>query len=136
MKSSSAVMSQPIRSGAASRDQSVIWVYCSSGVRPVGCSFGPHPTIPTTSMSGSFQWPGPENSAHFVCEKPMPVTLRQLSRMSPVVRQAFVSRAQSAAPENGALLERLRAMSRPLSSSAVFISSTCGVSIGFQSYFR
>ena len=31
---------------------------CSFGVRWVGCGL-PKPTQPTSSMSGSFQWPGP-----------------------------------------------------------------------------
>ena len=51
-------MSQPISSGEASRHQRLMCVYCSLGVSPVGCRL-PQPTMPTTSMSGSFQWPGP-----------------------------------------------------------------------------
>ena len=59
MNSSIWAMSQPISSGEASRHQRVMWVICSFGVSLVGCSDGPQPTLPTTSMSGSFQWPGP-----------------------------------------------------------------------------
>src|SRR4029079_8599012 len=118
------------------RHHSEMCVYCSSGVRPVGCNLGPQPTMPTTSMSGSFQCPGPANLAHLSSPNPLLLIDCQLSRMSPVVRQALASRAQSAAPENGALFDRLRTMSRWLLRIAFAISSTCGGSIGFQSYLR
>ena len=49
-----------ISSGEASSDQSEKWVYCSSALRWVECPCPSHPpTQPTTSMSASFQWPGP-----------------------------------------------------------------------------
>ncbi len=61
-------------------------VTCSFGVSFVGCG-RPQPTSPTTSMSGSFQWPGPANFSWPFWLKPMPDMLFQLSLMSPVVRQ-------------------------------------------------
>src|SRR5438046_2919519 len=35
-----------------------MWVSCSFGFKWVGWMFGPQPSRPTTSISGSFQWPG------------------------------------------------------------------------------
>ena len=64
-----------------------MWVYCSSGVSCVGCRVGPQPTQPTTSMSGSFQRPGPAYGAFSTCAKPISLMLFQVSVMSPVVRQ-------------------------------------------------
>src|SRR5271156_3858411 len=97
-------------SGAESRHQSETWVYCSLCVRPVGCGW-PQPTSPTTSMSGSFQWPGPAKEAQRACWKPMPDMLPHVSVMSPVVRHELDSRDQS--DVNGAELERLKTTSRP-----------------------
>jgi len=78
--------SLPASSGAASIDQRVMCVTCSSGVRFVLWRLGPQPTLPTTSMSGSFQWPGPANFSCPFCRKPIFAILDQRSTMSPVVR--------------------------------------------------
>ena len=91
-------------------------VYCSSGVRCVGCSFGPQPTWPTTSMSGSFQWPGPAyvpapgRSRCRSCS----TKCRECRRSSASSWQHFAT-ASSAAARTGMLLDRLKTMSRPLS---------------------
>src|SRR2546422_6377975 len=84
---SSSDMSQPMSNGEETSAQSVICVICSLGVSRVGWIFGPQPTLPTTSMSGSFQCPGP---AYFSCPlslKPILDKLIHVSVMSPVVRQ-------------------------------------------------
>src|SRR5262249_243537 len=52
-------ISQPISNGEDTRLQSVMCVICSFRESRVGCTFGPQPARPTTSMSGSFRWPGP-----------------------------------------------------------------------------
>ena len=96
-----------------------------------------------TSMSGSFQWPGPEKGVQRSWAKPifaMPLfhdmfPLIQVSVMSPVVRQAWERRAQSAAFLNGAVFDRLSTMSRPVFRSATLISWVVGTSIS-QSYLR
>ncbi len=72
-------------SGAASRAQKLKWARFSAGVSP---------PLPTSSMSGSFQWPGPAygwRSATWsmMCATPMPpqsLLQSQQSWMSPVAR--------------------------------------------------
>ena len=80
-------MSQPISSGevkeAPETDVGVEFV----GREPGRMQFAPARRRPTTSMSGSFQCPGP---AYFSCPawaKPIPAMLCQVSVMSSVVRQ-------------------------------------------------
>ena len=72
------VTSQPISSGAFEIAHSEKCVRYSSVVIP---------PLPTSSMSGSFQPPGPAKSAHLSFSSMMLVMLCQLSLMSPVVRQ-------------------------------------------------
>ena len=110
-------------------------VYCSSGVKFVGCGV-PQPTWPTTSMSGSFQWPGLENGTHLSWPNPFLLIESQLSRMSPVMRQQLAIFDSSGMFLNGVLFDRLRTTSRPLLRSALYISAVSGTSLGFQSYFR
>src|SRR5438046_1778565 len=48
------------------------------------------PPLPISSMSGSFQCPGAAHAASSACENPILVIESQVSRMSPVVRQALL----------------------------------------------
>src|SRR5579862_2735870 len=71
-------------------DHSPMWVSCSSCVRLELCTGSyVHPTTPTTSISVSFQCPGPVKVSCPFCEKPMRETFGQLSRISLVERQRF-----------------------------------------------
>ncbi len=69
--------SLPISSGAAMIAQRLTWVRYSVAVMP---------PLPTSSMSGSFQWPGPANWARSSLVWTRLIMLFQLSLMSPVVR--------------------------------------------------
>src|SRR5206468_74339 len=89
VNSSSCVMSHPISSGADNSDQSEMCVYCSSAFSRVGCRLGPQPTLPTTSMSGSFQCPGEANCSCPAWRKPIDDIEVHVSVMSSVVRQQF-----------------------------------------------
>ncbi len=122
-------------SGAESRHQSEMCAYCSLCVSEVGLGL-PHPMLPTMSMSGSFQWPGPPKGIHRFCLKPISDMLFHESLMSPVVRQEFASRAQSAACSNGALLDMLKKISRPESCRAFAMVAALWTSFRYQSYLR
>ena len=69
VKGSSRSSGHPISIGADSKLNILTWLYCSSGVNRVGCKTGPMDTSPIIIMSGSAQWPGPENGAHLSKEK-------------------------------------------------------------------
>src|ERR1039458_51161 len=69
--------SAPASSGAASRDQRLRCARYSVAVMP---------PLPTSSMSGSFQWPGPAYFSSPFCLNPMDSMLFHLSSMSSVVR--------------------------------------------------
>src|SRR5579862_7788561 len=120
-------MSQPINSGAESRHQRLICVYCSSGLNFVLCRLGPQPTLPTISMSGSLKCPGCANGAGVSCLNPIDERLPQESLISPVVRQLFP-------PTSGPHFhtspmpywQRLKMMSL-----FVFASASCITSYGF-----
>src|ERR1044072_3741834 len=86
VKSSSFSMSQPISKGAEKRHQRLMCRYCSSGFSLLGCGL-PHPTVPTTSISGSFQLPGFAHAAALSCSRAIFFTLVQVSVISLVVRQ-------------------------------------------------
>src|SRR5208282_5247136 len=135
VKASIFCKSQPSSNGADKRHHMLMWVYCSLPVNRVGCGW-PHPTQPTTSMSGSFQWPGPAKRAHLSWEKPLARMDSQVSTMSPVVRQELANFDSSGAFRNGAELDKLKMTSRPLSRRAPAISSVSGPSFGYQSYLR
>src|SRR5207244_8597334 len=70
----------PASNGAARIDHKLICVLYSSSLMP---------PLPISSMSGSFQCPGPAHGASSSWEKPILVIESQVSRMSPVVRQAL-----------------------------------------------
>src|SRR5664279_899014 len=73
-------MSLPANNGAAVSAQRLMCVrYSSSVMWP----------LPTSSMSGSFQWPGAAYGARWLWLNPMVDMLSQLSLMSPVVRHRF-----------------------------------------------
>ena len=77
------------------------------------------PPLPTSSMSGSFQWPGPAYVSRPTCKSAICTKLRwpflqsQQSEMSPVVRQ----RLPTSVAQSQGLLEphsqRLKTMGRP-----------------------
>src|SRR3984957_4886140 len=69
--------SLPASKGAASITHRLMWVRFSSSVSL---------PLPTSNMSGSFQWPGPAYLAKPAWEKPINVILSQVGLMSPVVR--------------------------------------------------
>src|SRR4249919_349577 len=87
VKSSSCPISHPMSRGAESNDQKLICVYCSSGVSLVLCNWGPHPTLPTISISGSLKWPGSVLGDDLDCKELISERLAQVSTISPVVRQ-------------------------------------------------
>ncbi len=72
--------SLPISSGAAMTDHRLKWLRYSRSVMP---------PLPTSSMSGSFQWPGPAYSASTMFCLAMLSMLPQVSLMSPVVRHRW-----------------------------------------------
>ena len=45
--------------------------------------------LPTSSISGSFQWPGPANLPRPAWLRPMTIMRSKVALMSPVVRQEF-----------------------------------------------
>ncbi len=69
--------SVPISSGAAIIDHSEKWLRYSVSVIP---------PLPTSSMSGSFQWPGPAYGASGAFALKIETMLSHTSLMSPVVR--------------------------------------------------
>src|ERR1700678_4531841 len=69
--------SLPASNGAASRTQRLMWVRFSSRFSL---------PLPTSNMSGSFQWPGPAYFDKPAWENPINVILSQVGFMSPVVR--------------------------------------------------
>src|SRR5436190_874333 len=73
-------MSLPISSGADIIAHRLKWVRYSVAVIP---------PLPTSSMSGSFQCPGPAYCARSSLMCALSIMLDQLSLMSPVVRQRF-----------------------------------------------
>src|SRR5579862_6106255 len=87
VKSSNRVMSHPINSGEQSRHHRLICVYCSLGVSRLGRTLALQPTYPTTSISGSFQCPGPAYFSWPAWPNPIRDMLDQVSVISPVVRQ-------------------------------------------------
>ncbi len=106
----------PAMSGAASRHQRLKWAWYSVSVMP---------PFPTSSMSGSFQWPGPEKASRpawrsriWTTPIPPPFLTFQISSMSPVVRHRLpMSFAQSqglVSPHS----QMLKTMGRPLASRA------------------
>ncbi len=112
--------SQPSMSGAARMHHSVKWVRYSSTVQPPAATL-PSPCMPTTSMSGSFQWPGPAYGWRSCCRsKPMSETEPQLSLMSPVVRH-MCAPARVAPQSQGFIMPHshmLNTMGRPVMRSA------------------
>ena len=135
VKSSNCSMGQPISMGAANKLKILTWLYCSSGVKRVGCIIGPMETSPRIIMSGSIQWPGPENGAQRSRVKEVWYKLVQLSLMSGPVRYILVTRFQSLTLSKGALLEMLKTISRPDFFKASDIRSAETTSIR-QSYLR
>ena len=61
------ILAVPMIIGDPHRHHKLMCVYCSFGVSRVGCRLGPQPTMPTTSMSGSFQCPGPAYFSRPTC---------------------------------------------------------------------
>src|ERR1051325_9122953 len=88
VNASSFSISQPISNGAEKRLQRLKWRYCSSGFNLLGCGL-PQPTVPTTNMSGSFQFPGLAHGADLSCANAIFFTLVHVSVISLVVRQQF-----------------------------------------------
>src|SRR5436190_23855867 len=74
----------PAISGAVRMHHKLTWVRYSVVVIP---------PLPTSSMSGSFQCPGPANAARSSLACTREIMLDQLSLMSPVVRQRLPTSA-------------------------------------------
>ena len=97
----------------------------------VGRTFGPQPTVPTTSMSGSFQALGPACGKSSAWPKPILLRLDQVSVMSPVVRHRS---PPTASPHSQTLpmpyWQRLKTMSRSTASRAARMTSYGFLSVG------
>src|SRR5467141_1780731 len=104
------------------------------------------PPLPTSSISGSFQWPGPAYVSRPTCKSAICTKLRcpflqsQQSEMSPVVRQ----RLPTSVAQSQGLLEphshRLKTIGRPadFKASRMVEYAACAFStpVLHQSYLR
>ncbi len=102
-------MSFPATSGAFSSDHRL---KCARPSVPVS-----EPT-PTSSMSGSFQPPGPEYASSPTCWSRMPVIEFQLAWMSPVVRQELPTGIPQVHTLSCPQLHKLYTIGRPVAARA------------------
>src|SRR5216683_3191207 len=74
--------------------------------------------LPISSMSGSFQPPGPANCARVTLEWKIDSMLAKLAVMSPVVRHMFPVAAPQVQTDSWPQLDRLNTMCRPVAARA------------------